>query len=186
MLNWSGRLESHLGNYTVEPIKLWSSYILNRKVNLHGINSICSIIISTMAEKQQNAFMYEKSLSLIKDICKNKGDWIKSYIFWEIDLLSDIGYGLDLTECAVTSEKENLKFVSPSSGRAVTIEGAGSYKDKLFKLPNFLINRSSEYSNEDLENALSLTEHFFRKRFYEPNNLNFPKSRNHLKISIIK
>ena len=110
-----------------------------------------------MAEKQQNAFMYEKSLSLIKDICKNKEDWIKSYIFWEIDLLSDIGYGLDLTECAVTSEKENLKFVSPSSGRAVTIEGAGSYKDKLFKLPNFLINRSSEYNNEDLENALSLT-----------------------------
>ncbi len=157
MLNWSGRLESHLGNYTVEPIKLWSSYILNRKVNLHGINSICSIIISTMAEKQQNAFMYEKSLSLIKDICKNKEDWNKSYIFWEIDLLSDIGYGLDLTECAVT-----------------------------FKLPNFLINRSSEYNNEDLENALSLTEHFFRKRFYEPNNLNFPKSRNHLKISIIK
>ena len=186
MLNWSGRLESHLGNYTVEPIKLWSSYILNRKLNLHGINSICSIIISTMAEKQQNAFMYEKSLSLIKDICKNKEDWIKSYIFWEIDLLSDIGYGLDLTECAVTSERENLKFVSPSSGRAVTIEGAGSYKDKLFKLPNFLINRSSEYNNEYLENALSLTEHFFRKRFYEPNNLNFPKSRNHLKISIIK
>ena len=117
---------------------------------------------------------------------RNKEDWIKSYIFWEIDLLSDIGYGLDLTECAVTSEKENLKFVSPSSGRAVTIEGAGSYKDKLFKLPNFLINRSSEYNNEDLENALNLTEHFFRKRFYEPNNLNFPKSRNHLKISIIK
>ena len=139
-----------------------------------------------MAEKQQNAFIYEKSLSLIKDICKDKEGWIKSYIFWEIDLLSDIGYGLDLTECAVTSEKENLKFVSPSSGRAVTIEGAGSYKDKLFKLPNFLINRSSEYNNEDLENALSLTEHFFRKRFYEPNNLNFPKSRNHLKISIIK
>ena len=85
--------------------------------------------------------------------------------FWEIDLLSDIGYGLDLTECAVTSEKENLKFVSPSSGRAVTIEGAGSYKDKLFKLPNFLINRSSEYNNEDLENALSLTEHFFVRDF---------------------
>ena len=72
MLNWSGRLESHLGNYTVEPIKLWSSYILNRKVNLHGINSICSIIISTMAEKQQNAFMYEKSLSLIKIYVKIK------------------------------------------------------------------------------------------------------------------
>ena len=111
---------------------------------------------------------------------------IKNYIFWETDLLSDIGYGLDLTECAVTSKKENLKFVSPISGRAVTTEGAGSYKDKLFKLPNFLINRSSEYNKEDLENALSLTEYFFRKRFYEPNNLNFPKSRNHLKISIIR
>ena len=180
-INWSGRLESHLGNYTVEPIKLWSSYILNQKVNLLGISSLCSLIMTTMAEKQENQYIYDKSLNLLKDISQNNEEWIKNYIFWEIDLLSDIGYGLDLSECAVTFQKKELKFVSPSSGKAVTLEGAGSFKDRLFKLPNFLINRSAEHTNEDLVDAFNLTEHFFRKRYYEPNNLNFPKSRNQFK-----
>ena len=98
-----------------------------------------------------------------------------------MQLLSEIGYGLDLERCAVTSKSSNLAFVSPSSGRAVTNEGAGDFKNKLLPLPKFMTDFKANYDNDDIYNALNLTEFFFKKRFFLPNNLNFPQSRNRLK-----
>lgn len=179
--NWSGRLETHLGNYIVEPIKLWSSYVLQFKDRLSAISSICSLISLTMAENQPNQMIYISSRNLVKAIASNKDNWIREYVFWEMQLLSEIGYGLDLERCAVTSKSVDLNFVSPSSGRAVTEEGAGIYKSKLLPLPNFVTDINAFYEDNDIYEALSLTEFFFKKRFFIPNNLNFPQSRNRLK-----
>ena len=178
---WSGRLETHLGNFTIEPIKSWSSLILNRKDKLTALSSLCSLISLTMAEKQPNDLIYFNSKEMIKKVSSDDDDWIKEYINWELGLLSEIGYGIDLSKCAVTSKKDELAYVSPSSGRAVTFEGAGSYKDRLLKLPRFILSDDDEYDNNDIVNGLELTEYFLRKRFFEPNNLNFPQSRNRLK-----
>ena len=178
---WSGRLETHLGNFTIEPIKAWSSLILNQKDRLIALSSLCSLVSSAMAEKQPNDLIYYSSKEMIKKISSSDDDWIKEYINWELDLLSEIGYGIDLSKCAVTSKKDELVYVSPASGRAVTLEGAGSYKDRLIKLPRFIVSKDSECDNNDIANGLELTEYFFRKRFFEPNNLNFPQSRNRLK-----
>jgi len=178
---WSGRLETHLGNFTIEPIKAWSSLILNQKDKLIALSSLCSLISLAMAEKQPNDLIYYNSKEMIKKISSNDDDWIKDYINWEIELLSEIGYGIDLSRCAVTSRRDELIYVSPTSGRAVTLEGAGSYKDRLIKLPKFIVSKDSRCDNNDIINGLELTEYFFRKRFFEPNNLNFPQSRNRLK-----
>ena len=179
--NWSGRLETHLGNYIVEPIKLWSSYVLQFKDRLSAISSICSLISLTMAENQPNQMIYISSRNLVKAIASNKDNWIREYVFWEMQLLREIGYGLDLERCAVTSKSVDLNFVSPSSGRAVTEEGAGIYKSKLLPLPNFVTDINAFYEDIDIYKALNLTEFFFKKRFFIPNNLNFPQSRNRLK-----
>ena len=178
---WSGRLESHLGNFTIEPVRSWSSLILNRKDKLTALSSLCSLISLTMAEKQPNDLIYYNSKEMIKKMSSDDDDWIKEYINWELGLLSEIGYGIDLSKCAVTSKKDELVYVSPSSGRAVTLEGAGAYKDRLLKLPNFILSHDHEHDNNDILNGLELTEYFLRKRFFEPNNLNFPQSRNRLK-----
>ena len=178
---WSGRLETHLGNYNVEPIKLWSSHILQFKDKLSAISSICSLISLTMAERQPNPIIYFSSKKLIEIVASKREDWIREYVFWEMQLLSEIGYGLDLERCAVTSKSSNLVFVSPSSGRAVTNEGAGDFKNKLLPLPKFMTDFKANYDNDDIYNALNLTEFFFKKRFFLPNNLNFPQSRNRLK-----
>ncbi len=178
---WSGRLETHLGNFTIEPIKSWSSLILSKKDKLTALSSLCSLISLTMAEKQPNELIYYNSKEMIKKISSDEDNWIREYINWELGLLSEIGYGIDLSKCAVTSKKDELVYVSPSSGRAVTLEGAGSYKDRLLKLPNFIVSHEYEYDNNDIMNGLELTEYFLRKRFFEPNNLNFPQSRNRLK-----
>ena len=178
---WSGRLETHLGNYNVEPIKLWSSHVLQFKDKLSAISSICSLISLTMAERQPNPLIYFSSKKLIEIVASTRDDWIREYVFWEMQLLSEIGYGLDLERCAVTSKSSNLVYVSPSSGRAVTSEGAGDFKNKLLPLPKFMTDFKANYDNDDIYNALNLTEFFFKKRFFLPNNLNFPQSRNRLK-----
>ncbi len=178
---WSGRLETHLGNYNVEPIKLWSSHILQFKDKLSAISSICSLISLTMAERQPNPLIYFSSKKLIEIVASTRDDWIREYVFWEMQLLSEIGYGLDLERCAVTSKSSYLVYVSPSSGRAVTNEGAGDFKNKLLPLPKFMTDFKANYDNDDIYNALNLTEFFFKKRFFLPNNLNFPQSRNRLK-----
>ena len=178
---WSGRLETHLGNYNVEPIKLWSSHVLQFKDKLSAISSICSLISLTMAERQPNPIIYFSSKKLIEIVASKREDWIREYVFWEMQLLSEIGYGLDLERCAVTSKSSDLVYVSPSSGRAVTNEGAGDFKNKLLPLPKFMTNFKANYDNDDIYNALNLTEFFFKKRFFLPNNLNFPQSRNRLK-----
>ena len=178
---WSGRLETHLGNYNVEPIKLWSSHILQFKDKLSAISSICSLISLTMAERQPNPLIYFSSKKLIEIVASTRDDWIREYVFWEMQLLSEIGYGLDLERCAVTSKSSDLVYVSPSSGRAVTNEGAGDFKNKLLPLPKFMTDFKANYDNDDIYNALNLTEFFFKKRFFLPNNLNFPQSRNRLK-----
>ncbi|MDG2416795.1 MAG: DNA repair protein RecO [Pelagibacterales bacterium] len=178
---WSGRLETHLGNYNVEPIKLWSSYILQFKDKLSAISSICSLISLTMAERQPNPLIYFSSKKLIEIVTSTRDDWVREYVFWEMQLLSEIGYGLDLERCAVTSKSSDLVYVSPSSGRAVTNEGAGEFRNKLFPLPKFMTDFKANYDNDDIYNALNLTEFFFKKRFFLPNNLNFPQSRNRLK-----
>ena len=178
---WSGRLETHLGNYNVEPIKLWSSHILQFKDKLSAISSICSLISLTMAERQPNPLIYFSSKKLIEIVASTRDDWIREYVFWEMQLLSEIGYGLDLERCAVTLKSSNLVYVSPSSGRAVTNEGAGDFRNKLLPLPKFMTDFKANYDNDDIYNALNLTEFFFKKRFFLPNNLNFPQSRNRLK-----
>ena len=179
--SWSGRLETHLGNYNVEPIKLWSSHILQFKDRLSAISSICSLISLTMAERQPNPIIYFSSKKLIEIVASKREDWIRDYVFWEMQLLSEIGYGLDLERCAVTAKSYDLVYVSPSSGRAVSNEGAGDFRNKLLPLPKFMTDFKANYDNNDIYNALNLTEFFYKKRFFLPNNLNFPQSRNRLK-----
>ena len=136
--HWSGRLETHLGNYSIEGIKSWSSLILAEKEKLCALTSACSLITNTLAEKQPNENIYSGLKSLIQILTSGRNDWIKDYIIWELNLLTEIGYGLDLSKCAVTGEIEDLKYVSPKSGRAVSRKGSGKWVNKLFILPEFV------------------------------------------------
>lgn len=179
--HWSGRLETHLGNYSVEGIKSWSSLILSERERLCALTSACSLITTTIAEKQPNENIYSGLKFLIQILTSNNNEWIKDYIIWELNLLTEIGYGLDLSKCAVTNEKNNLVYVSPSTGSAVTEAGAGTYKNKLLRLPKFLIDSKISISKEDIDDGLKLSEFFLKKWFFQPNNLNFPESRNRLK-----
>jgi DNA repair protein RecO (recombination protein O) len=95
---------------------------------------------------------------------------------WELGLLEDLGFGLDLQACALTGETDNLAYVSPRSGRAVTAEAAGQYKERLLVLPPFLTG-AMEASVEDVLAGLRLTGFFLEKRVLAPNDKVLPAPR---------
>ena len=104
--------------------------------------------------------------------------WPSLMVRWELELLTDLGFGLDLNECAGTGSRDNLIYVSPKSGRAVS-QGAGEpYKDKLLKLPLFLrADGSASVSKDDLLSGMDLTGYFLEKYVYSPRGLKLPESR---------
>ena len=102
-------------------------------------------------------------------------DWKDAYVKWELFLLAILGYGLDLSSCVITNKKENLKFVSPKTGKAVNFEAAGKWKNKLLRLPSFLITNSNP-NIEDIKLGLKLSENFLHK-FAESVNRSLPFAR---------
>ena len=89
--------------------------------------------------------------------------WAAALVRYELLLLGELGFGLDLSECAVTATSENLRYVSPKSGRAVSEEGAGEYRERLLKLPAFLIGGKEAPGWPDLLDGLAITGHFLAR-----------------------
>jgi len=103
---------------------------------------------------------------------------------FELLLLDDLGFGLDLSSCAVTGESEGLCFVSPRSGRAVTRQGAGEYADRLLALPGFLVGEG-EASAADIALAFRLTGHFLHEHVWGPRQIAPPAMREALVETLI-
>ena len=118
-----------------------------------------------------------KTLNLLNYLNDNKKFWLYEYVKWELIFLSELGYGLDLTACVVTGEKENLAFVSPKSGRAVSVKGAGKWKNKLFPLPNFLINDKKILDDKNELSKGVLITSFFLNRYVSSLGLKLPDVR---------
>jgi DNA repair protein RecO (recombination protein O) len=105
-----------------------------------------------VAEREPHPELYKRSEQLL-DLLGNDGIWPLAYLKWELALLEELGFGLDLTVCAVTGLPDNLAYVSPRSGRAVSRDGAGAWADRLLPLPPVL---RGEGEAEDAEIAIAL------------------------------
>jgi DNA repair protein RecO (recombination protein O) len=92
--------------------------------------------------------------------------WEAEYVRWELALLADLGFGLDLTHCAVTGMTEDLAFVSPRSGRAVSAGAAAPYAERLLRLPAFLQDSQAPATRDDVLAGLELTGHFLRRHVF--------------------
>jgi DNA repair protein RecO (recombination protein O) len=185
-VEWTGRLEEQLGFYKSELESSYLYNIMNDSLKLEALNSICSMLRIFLAERQVNAKLYIKTLEIIECLNNAGKIWLSKYIQWELLLLSELGYGLDLSRCAVTGDLDNLKYVSPKSGRAVSEEGAGKWADKLLIFPNFLQKLNGNTIDKDeLDHGLKLTTYFLN-RYVSSLGLKLPDSRdrftNKLKI----
>ena len=176
-VEWTGRLEEQLGFYKSELEKSYLYNIINNSLKLDALNSICSMLSIFLPERQVNSKLYKETIEIIKYLNNNNMTWVSRYAQWELLLLSELGYGLDLSQCAVTSEIENLKYVSPKSGRAVSELGAGIWVKKLLILPKFLQKfNTNAVDNDELNYGIKLTT-FFLNRYVVSIGLKLPESR---------
>ena len=176
-VEWTGRLEEQLGFYKSELEKSYLYNIINNSLKLDALNSICSMLSMFLPERQVNSKLYKETIEIIKYLNNNDMTWVSRYVQWELLLLSELGYGLDLSQCAVTGEIKNLKYVSPKSGRAVSELGAGIWVKKLLILPRFLQKfNTNAIDNDELNYGVKLTT-FFLNRYAASIGLKLPESR---------
>ena len=167
----SFRLDEQLWNCRFELIKNNSVNYFDNQNKLNALLTICSIIDLSLPKNNPQINIYKKTINLIENLLSKR--WAVKYIFWELFLLSELGYGLDLEKCVVSGKKENLIYVSPKSGKAVSKKEGEKYKNKLLNLPKFLIDKNVKPSNDSLKQAISLTG-FFIDKFLKKNNKKLP------------
>ncbi len=156
-LCWRARLDAHIGAFTVEPLRARSA-LLGDRLALSALNSICALLHFALPERDPHPALYETSIRLLDALGATPG-WLLTYVRWEATLLEDLGYALDLSACAVTGTADDLAYVSPKSGRAVSRGAAGEWADRLLPLPAFLLGQGPADANE-LSAALRTTGHF--------------------------
>lgn len=185
-LTWTGRLEDHLGYYKCELLNSYSYNFFDNSLTLNALNSFCDLQNNFLPEREVYKNLYNHGISFIKLVNSKNLDWVYNYIKWEVILLSELGYGMDLSCCAVTGNKNNLIYVSPKSGRAVSADAAGKWKSKLLNLPGFLISSELEKINKNnIIDGIKLTS-FFLKKYLSNLGLKLPESRDRFVNELMK
>jgi DNA repair protein RecO (recombination protein O) len=122
-LDWRARLDGHIGSFTVEPLKS-RAHLLSDRLALAGLLSACALLHAALPEREPHPALWQRTLGLMDAL--GQAGWPAAYLRWELSLLEEIGFGLDLSACAVTGATAGLAYVSPKSGRAVTAQAAGT------------------------------------------------------------
>jgi len=160
-VEWHARLEEHLGNYRVELLHSRSA-VLAERAALAGLASVCALVRFGFPERMVFPDLYDSTIAIF-DALETGADWPRAYALWELQVLDELGYGLDLSRCAVTGSEDDLVFISPRTGRAVSRTGAGNWAQKLLPLPAFLRDRDEATAAQVLD-ALLTTGYFLQRR----------------------
>ncbi|MDF1856051.1 DNA repair protein RecO [Pseudooceanicola sp.] len=158
---WRARLEDHLGHFTVEPVRSRAAALSDRMA-LAGLNTVCALLSFCLPEREAHLPLYQRSEALL-DLLGNDDLWPLAYLRWEMALLDEMGFGLDLSACAVMGRNMPLDYVSPRTGRAVSAEGAGDWAARLLPLPPVLLGQG-EAPDTEIAEALRTTGHFLRNK----------------------
>lgn len=157
-IEWKSRIADHLGTFALEQLGGLPFGILDDPLKLGGLLSACALCDDTLPEREGHAGLFNGFKTLIDMM--NEDYWGAAYVFWEISLLKELGFGLDLKKCAGGGDPQTLAYVSPKSGRAVSYAAAEPYKDKLLELPSFLKPNGGPLDAEEIAKGLRMTGHF--------------------------
>lgn len=176
---WKGRSSDHLGKIKIEEV-IFSPFcrVFQDSAKIFAMDSACSMCSNGLLSAAPHEQLFMSLMDFLFSI--QEENWVVNYVFFEISLLAEVGYGLDLSKCAVTGAKDGLAYVSPKTGCAVTKEVGWAYKEKLFPLPKFLISENATSNKYDIFCALNITGHFLKAYFYGINESSLPLSRSYL------
>jgi DNA repair protein RecO (recombination protein O) len=175
-LNWRARLEDHLGMITVEPLAMRAARLMESPSGVHGIQLIASHL-RLLPERESLPGVFDAVDAMVAHL-PDARDAAELMVRFEIALLQELGFGLDLSRCAMTGSRDGLAYVSPNTGRAVTKEAGQPWAAKLLELPPFLrAGANMRPDAEMLVMAFALTGHFLARNVYEPRGLEAPHAR---------
>lgn len=176
-VDWQARLPEHLGNFRCELVDAAAVAALSHPLQLAGLSAARALCLTALPERSPCQPVYDGFNHLLSRL--GREDWVADYVRWERDLLTDLGFGLDLGHCAVTGQTEDLVHVSPRSGRAVSREAGAPYRERLLALPPFLREDGGGTvpSREDIAQGLALTGFFLKRCVYDPDERPTPAAR---------
>jgi DNA repair protein RecO (recombination protein O) len=163
-VTWRARLEDQIGSYTVEPLQSRAGLLADR-LGLAGLTAICAMLRAALPERQSHPSLWRATMALLAAL-EHDPDWPALYLRWELILLEELGFGLDLSRCAATGSRDDLAYVSPKTGRAVSRAGAGEWSDRLFPLPQCLMGQGPATPTEIIQ-GLTITGHFLARELAE-------------------
>ncbi|WP_290686003.1 MULTISPECIES: DNA repair protein RecO [unclassified Haematobacter] len=159
VLHWRARLDQHLGSFAVEPLRERAGALFGDRAALAALASISALLVYALPEREPHPALYAATETLFDRL--SAPGWEADYLRWEVTLLAEMGFGLDLGRCAVTGEAEGLAYVSPRTGRAVTRAAAGEWADRLLPRPEALV--AGPVDAAGLAAGLLTTGHFMER-----------------------
>ncbi len=178
-VSWKGRLAEHLGHMALETRRAYAAEVMDHPIPLAGLATLTTLA-RLLPERDPHPSLYEVSLFVLGFLDEPEV-WPALLVRWELALLDELGFGLDLSACAATGGNDDLIYVSPKSGRAVSASAGEPYRDRLLALPAFLRGRSQGIvSQSDLAAGFALTGHFLETRILAPRGESLPEVRGRL------
>jgi DNA repair protein RecO (recombination protein O) len=175
-LLWRARLDEHLGIFQAEPLELNAARLFDSAVAIYGLQTLAEHL-RLLPERDPHAGLFETLVLMIEHL-DDPAAAAELVVRFELLILDELGFGLDLTECAATGTRDDLAYVSPKSGRAVSRAAAAPWREKMLALPAFLQRGSGLRARpSDIEDAFRLTGFFFTRHVYEPRGLGEPEAR---------
>ena len=172
---WRGRLDEHLGTIACEMLRAHAARFLDDPGRLAGLTSAAALVGAALPEREPHGDVFTSFARLIEAL-DSAVDWPAQYVRWEHDLLSALGFGLDLSRCAVSGATAGLAYVSPRTGRAVSRTSGLPYHDRLLPLPEFLW-RNTPADEAELDLGMTLTGHFLVHHVFAPQGRTLPAAR---------
>lgn len=154
---WRARLAEHIGSFRVELVASRAADAMGDRMALAGLGAVCALLSFCLPERAPYPALYARSVAVLDGLGATR--WAEAYLGWEVALLGEMGFGLSLETCAVTGKAEDLAYVSPRTGRAVSREGAGDWADRLLPFPPCLAGAPAAGAME-ISLALRTTGHF--------------------------
>lgn len=182
-VQWQAKSADQMGSFSFELEKSHVADVIDDPVKLTALQSACALADKTLPEGEKHPGVYQGLLALLHAF---PGDlWAATYIFWELGLLRELGFGLDLSKCVSTGAVEDLIYVSPRSGCAVSAAAGAIYKERMLALPPFLRGQA-RFEDQDILDGLRLTGHFFLHRVFSQSHTGLPEPRLRLEEKYVK
>jgi DNA repair protein RecO (recombination protein O) len=176
---WKARLADNLGHFALELRSGIAALLMEDAAALTAMTSMAALA-RLLPERDPHANLYEITLFVLGYL-GDRAVWPALVVRWELALLEELGFGLDLATCAATGTSADLVYVSPNSGRAVSAEAGEPYRERLLALPQFLRGGAAgDVSAADVLAGFALTGHFLDARVLAPRNLKMPEARSRL------